>query len=617
MKKSLLTIISIGIMMLSFGQSVVVVGVSPAAIQGSYTFAVQTDQNWPRYAESQFAPESENWGLSMNFAVPGTFIKDTLVLVNDGTPGNNTTNVGNPLSEEGCNPSPANAYAGKIAILRRNTCAFTAKAKYAQDAGAIAVIVVDNIDDDNLENNYMSAAADDVNGPLVTIPVVRISLTDGNRLIDEMANGPVVMFIGNKTAAFPYDLAMTTDLVATPLYSGVHSLLSQNASEFNFDLGLRVYNYGSADIVGGTANVKITGPSTVVYDETVSFDLTGATSAAIDSVDIFPGETLSFPNFSLATYPEGEYLLEYTLDPGATDQFPSDNYFSVKFNINSSKIAHGQLDPTTLKPIVNSYVMPSESNGATEEVRYCSAFENPNASRLGVVGVEASVALATTATPGTLSDHSIFFDVYEWNDVFTYPSATFAQTDINPTYSGEYAFTGVADTEAVYIQFPTPLYLVDNQKYLFCFSHFGLPLRFGYDRSVNLNVASQLLEQLPNPVYVTPGNGWYASGFGFDLTPAIGLHAVDADIAKLENLVSMNAGAFPNPASDNVTISIPNDGKATISINDLTGRTVANHNVEFVSNNTTINIADLTPGIYVFNVVYDNGAKSTFNVVKK
>ncbi len=67
------------------------------------------------------------------------------------------------------------AVRGKIALVDRGTCGFSVKVKNAQDAGAIGVLVADN-----------AAGGPPVGlggaDPTVTIPSVRITLEDGNRL---------------------------------------------------------------------------------------------------------------------------------------------------------------------------------------------------------------------------------------------------------------------------------------------------------------------------------------------------------------------------------------------------------------------------------------------------
>jgi hypothetical protein len=73
--------------------------------------------------------------------------------------------------------SPANATAvrNNIALVDRGVCGFTVKAKAVQDAGAIGVIVVDNV---------AGSPPPDLGGadPSVVIPAVRISLADGDAL---------------------------------------------------------------------------------------------------------------------------------------------------------------------------------------------------------------------------------------------------------------------------------------------------------------------------------------------------------------------------------------------------------------------------------------------------
>ena len=123
MKKILLSALALCLATWSFSQ-VIFSGISPASIAGNYNFS--------------WAPPTAGWG-SPDFLVPGTFIQGELMIVEDGTPGTNPQ--GNPVSQEGCSPL-TNNLTGKIAVVYRNTCEFGTKAKNAQDAGAIGVIVL-------------------------------------------------------------------------------------------------------------------------------------------------------------------------------------------------------------------------------------------------------------------------------------------------------------------------------------------------------------------------------------------------------------------------------------------------------------------------------------------
>ena len=168
----LLTVLSSGFMANS---QVVFSGVSPVSIQGNYDFA---------WAD----PAGGDWSCP-DFLVPGTFVEDTLMIVDDGTPGLNLQ--GNPLSAEACNGPLINDLTGKIAVIYRNTCEFGYKALQAQDAGAVAAIIINREDD-------IVQMGGGVEGLNVTIPCVFVTSLTGNQLVTEMSNGPVVVFLGSK-----------------------------------------------------------------------------------------------------------------------------------------------------------------------------------------------------------------------------------------------------------------------------------------------------------------------------------------------------------------------------------------------------------------------------------
>ncbi len=93
-------------------------------------------------------------------ATPANF-NGAVVLVNDGS----------ATSSQGCVASPAGAYAGKVAIVDRGTCAFEIKAKNAEDAGAIAVIVANNVDS-------IAGMAEDPS-VVATVPTIMVSSSAG------------------------------------------------------------------------------------------------------------------------------------------------------------------------------------------------------------------------------------------------------------------------------------------------------------------------------------------------------------------------------------------------------------------------------------------------------
>jgi hypothetical protein len=83
---------------------------------------------------------------------------------------------------DGCEAiTNAAALAGNIALIDRGICSFAAKVQAAQDAGAIGVIVVNNVAGPAASMGGASAT--------VTIPSIMVSQADGNLLKAELANG--------------------------------------------------------------------------------------------------------------------------------------------------------------------------------------------------------------------------------------------------------------------------------------------------------------------------------------------------------------------------------------------------------------------------------------------
>lgn len=92
-------------------------------------------------------------------------------------------NDGVGTTSDGCEPI-AGSVAGRIAVIDRGTCTFVIKAKNAQNAGAIGVILV---------NNTTGALAPGGSDPTITIPVIGITQADGATLKTAIAGGPTTV----------------------------------------------------------------------------------------------------------------------------------------------------------------------------------------------------------------------------------------------------------------------------------------------------------------------------------------------------------------------------------------------------------------------------------------
>jgi len=122
------------------------------------------------------SPDNAPIGYSQASGSPAAPTSGSAEMARTGTPSS---------TADGCSPLPAGSLAGKVALIRRGTCAFYDKAFNAQNAGAIGVV---------LYNNAPGRISPTVAGtPAITIPVVSVSDTEGVLINNRLALGPVTM----------------------------------------------------------------------------------------------------------------------------------------------------------------------------------------------------------------------------------------------------------------------------------------------------------------------------------------------------------------------------------------------------------------------------------------
>lgn len=577
---------------------VLVKGISPVAVQRNFEYTVQVNEGgWPDEVDDG------TWGMTLDFNQPGTHIQAELVLVNDGTPG--TSPQGNPVAEEGCNSSPANAYAGKIAVVRRNTCNFAVKILEAQNAGAIGVIVV------NREDVLMGMLGIAPEGPLCTIPAIFLKSSDGDFLISEMQNGPVVMFIGNKIGVNANDMASSKADIVMPEALAIPWDLAKNGTEFPVDLGLWASNLGSNPQTGVTASVDVSYGGSSVYSQTsLPLDFAAPVGVTVDN-----------QYFDLGTYAPtlwnvGTYTVTYTVN-GADDDM-TDNVFSYEFKFTNSDDVYSKATTDIQKqPIATTAYSLDETTTQYDNWEACIVFRNAFA------GARAAQAVGMTfsARPinSLMTGEIIEIRAYEWNDVFTDVNTPPTFNSLNQVADGFYFFPGTSDSlDNIYVPFVSPTGLIDNKRYLFCIYNESNELRIGYTTLIDYTATINNYLQPISPVKTLP-NGqaatWYRDGFGWDNAPAI---SVNFDIATgiNSNLDEMSVIPYPNPAVNmlNVPVRKGVTGNVTVEIFDLAGKLVISENKTIGEGPLKVNVASISNGSYVFNLIFTDGSQDTFKV---
>jgi hypothetical protein len=120
-------------------------------------------------------------GIDSNFAPPitATPITADLVVIEDDNSGPSTDTY------DGCdNITNAAALNGKIVVVRRGECSYNVKVDAAQNAGALAVIVVNDTSEDPIAMGG--------NGSSITIPAIMIYKADGEAIIASLLNGDTI-----------------------------------------------------------------------------------------------------------------------------------------------------------------------------------------------------------------------------------------------------------------------------------------------------------------------------------------------------------------------------------------------------------------------------------------
>ena len=568
MKKLLLsTFILLFTRVCSFGQGTIELSIeAPSSIAGAYGFTSTNDV--------------AGWG-SPDLTDTANAVMDTLMFVEDGTTGTNPQ--GNPISQEGCSPL-INDLTGKIAVIWRNTCQFGVKIQNAQNAGAVAVIII------NREPGLVNMAPGD-SGAVCTIPAVFIEDASGAVITAEMANGPVVAFIGSRN--FDNNLSINAADVIRPEAASTPASYAQDNTEYEVQVGSWVVNQGNLDN-NAVLNAKITFGGTTLYDQSTA------------STPILAGDSayFSLPTFSQASYSSGMYNITYSVDTTG-DEFLNDNSVSQDFHISDTKFSNVSLDSNE-EMSLSPFYRPSNATGS---VSMCVPFMDPNASRMAAMGI----SFAAVCSGCDLSNRYFTTYAHEWGDVFADlddPNA--AITSINTIGTGEFTFPNDSAYQEVYVPFTDPVNLLDNQRYLFCVNTYDTDIYIGFNDDIDYN--QNLNNVYKQPVSCVENNGsWYITGFGSDVTAGVSVE-LSANL-NIEEDELFSIDAYPNPANNVVTIPLKGyAGKGNLNIMDVTGKIISTTTIN-ANNLITVDVTNIPNGNYIFDLNLEDGRSTKFNIV--
>jgi hypothetical protein len=539
------------------------------------------------------------WG-SPDLLLPANAVTAALEFVDDGDTGTDPT-YGFPANRDACTPL-VTPLTGKIAVLYRGSCDFGLKALYAQNQGAVAVVIINH----SGEPVGMNGGT---NGLSVTIPVIMVSTGTGLLLESAIDAGTITQaFIGNKFQLFPNDLGVSkVDALRSRRFSNL-AALSTDSTEFSFPVGAWVRNYGSGSQTGAQLKATVDNGS-IVYND-----------SAIVPGTLAPGDSawVSLTDFKLGSYPVGYYDMKYTLTTNPTaDEENSDNVIDVSFMISDSLYSYSRLDPSTFIPM-----SPAQTNGNnTSNFEACLTFHDPNASKMQYNGLSfTGLAFA----PNLMAGEFVEAKVYQWDDVFTdVNDAGLAMANLVLLDDAFYVYNNELFQDVnVFVPRDGASWngtFTDNQRYLFCVASVSQTLLIGFDNAVNYEISTfdaNFGHLQPSTTIAVDGTA-YALGYaGADFHPAVSAQFSLApnSIDEINNEITITP--FPNPTHDVLNIPVGDrNGSATIEIFDIAGKLVISKNVTFSNNETlTLDLSNLTNGSYVANMIFED-ATAKFNIV--
>ena len=556
-----------------------------AGAQAQVIFNLLAPQNLAGTYDITWTDQAGGWG-TVDMLDPANSVEDTLVFVSDDTAADS---LGCEALTNGADVS------GQIAVCYRGVCEFGMKGNQAQLVGARALIIINNVPGAPVAMGAGALGVDD------TIPIVMISDVDGANLKAAIEAGAAYGFIGSINGLYGNDIGFFRTDVLLPQFGSYPPLLATNGTEYQFQLGIWLNNYGQNAQTGVTATATIMQEGNIVYTITS------------DPIDMAPGDSvfIDLGDFIQPSY-SGNYTLDYTTASTTGDEFDANNDYSTTFSINPI-YSYSTMDFGSGLPISNSHASGSATSGS----ELCVHFRDPNASRVGVPGLYFS-AVSTTA--GTDIDNEVFgIAAYQWVDDFG-GFQEFVDLAQDPTLdvlqANDFEIpSGYTEGTMMYAPFTNAVLLEDNTRYLFCIEMYSELFRIGYNSTLNYDRNQATYDQPITQVF--DGTTWFVGGFTGGGAATTGVLMVDANSIGLEeNGTGNDALPYPNPASEQLRIPLKGfTGMASLRISDADGKLMSAERINASAGTSVLNTAGYAHGLYTFQVIPDNGAARTFKVL--
>jgi hypothetical protein len=493
------------------------------------------------------------------------------------------------LDSLGCDTTTMVDYTDKIVLVRRGECFFSDKIYYAQQAGAIGVIII-NADGSDPTGGM---APGDEKALDVVIPAVFFNVPgDGASFIPQLEAGiPVIASF--RVRGFFGELG--PNAYATP-QNQVRPMDSIQVELLNLD--------AEEPLLDATATVTITDPNGVETAFTSSVD-----TIRPDEIHVF-----EFDDYTPADI--GTYNMEYT-NSVSTDVITRTFEVSERtFQMDNGNIPEWPVD---------SWIANTEETFIDTDLLI---YDFGNLFKTGDNPDKATYASFSLGNPDTLFTGSSSADVITITLFDTDPDGDgVGPEDTHMDYSNyevvgevEYVLTGEEEPyEVITVAFEEAIDLKANGQYL---------LMERYDGAQSLLGKSPWYTYAgtePYPAYNTMryNDRLYPNGWGGDFHAVVRLHLEGfSPISSAYSPLATNAFTLaPNPAKEVINFSfdlIETASEMQIRIVDMTGKVHLTHQLDNVkAADQSFNVSQLPAGMYLFVVNTPNGHKTQKFVVGK
>lgn len=543
------------------------------------------------------------------------------IFVDDGT--------ANPT--EACSPVINGMdLAGKIALIDRGNCAFVTKFLNAQNAGAIAGIVFNNLPDAPLVN----MSGDD---PNITIPCIFMSFEDGQAIRQALDDGETVT-ISMGDVNLDFDLTTGTDNVEYPLSSTVALNQIEAPSNYVVPISGIFDNIGAQSATNLRLKAEVTyqptpaDPTTVVYADSGTAPMLEPDSAVLIVLDSFVVDSMM-----------GLYNITYTASSDNPDQCLSnggEGDFSILLTVDDNAISMATWDYDADLPEQTTAIRPSNNTTGYEVLM---GFDVAN----GLGHQLDSVTFYAGSLAGdSLGGVSLIVSAYEWRDLDA--DDAYDNDELSLVGTATTKFADQDSTEDTYVTLPItdlqqfdPGYPFpgDNLTYVVGVRHLGSEEVFiGFDGNTDRSAGLFRVgfpRQLDYPYLVV--DEWVDNGnipdvdnadfifTDFGASAAIVAHVNALPVNVNNNLLEENEGSlslYPNPVMTELNAEIDLQERTSFlnyRILDTEGRVVrlqrVDQNLDY--HKMQLNVSDLPAGQYFLHVNTDQGAVvETFTVVR-